>query len=471
MLISRRIYGLQTLHSGVCICTSLVIYFLIYGLFNIYGKIGVIPEDRYVYCAILICLALLFDAARTDRRAAKDFTKGPNISRCLGTTAMQTATAFIFVSAVSFATKDRNVSRFLLLIYFTVNALALFCLHMVVPGIIAGKLFKGRRCHRALLLGPASSIPKLNEWVNNQSSLGLIPIGAITLEEEIQEWNRTTPRLGHLGELSKHLRATLPSLLIFVDFPQSGARMREIMKSCDQAGTRLLVACDIDTDLADKVSFFSCSGAHLMSVRQEPLESPWNRLLKRSIDILVALPVTLIVLPVATAIVWFYQRLQSPGPVFFRQERTGIHNEVFLLYKFRTMHVNNPNPAQQATRNDSRIFPAGRWLRKFSIDELPQFINVLLGEMSVVGPRPHLAVHDCDFEISAPSYRVRHWVKPGITGLAQVRGFRGETRSPSDVIKRTDSDIDYLEHWSLEMEISIILRTFIHVLKAPPSAY
>jgi len=181
--------------------------------------------------------------------------------------------------------------------------------------------------------------------------------------------------------------------------------------------------------------------------------------------------VTLFVLPVATAIVWFYQRMQSPGPIFFRQERTGIHNELFLLYKFRTMHVNNPNPAQQATQNDSRIFPAGRWLRKLSIDELPQFINVLLGEMSVVGPRPHLAVHDCDFEITAPSYRVRHWVKPGITGLAQVRGFRGETKSPADVVKRTDSDIDYLENWSLQMEITIILRTFIHLLKAPPSAY
>ena len=135
------------------------------------------------------------------------------------------------------------------------------------------------------------------------------------------------------------------------------------------------------------------------------------------------------------------------------------------------MQVANPDPTRQAAKGDSRIYPGGQLLRKFSIDEIPQFINVLLGDMSIVGPRPHLLEHDEHFAHALLNYPVRGNVKPGITGLAQVRGFRGETKTAEDVIKRVESDIHYLENWSFLMDCWIIVQTAAQVVRPPPTAF
>jgi lipopolysaccharide/colanic/teichoic acid biosynthesis glycosyltransferase len=135
------------------------------------------------------------------------------------------------------------------------------------------------------------------------------------------------------------------------------------------------------------------------------------------------------------------------------------------------MHVNNPDVAKQATSNDDRIYPAGRWFRKLSLDEFPQFINVLKGDMSVVGPRPHLPEHNEQFARLMENYYVRKFVKPGITGLAQVNGFRGETRDPGALFHRIEYDIEYLENWSLGADLDIIAQTTVQVLRPPRTAY
>jgi putative colanic acid biosynthesis UDP-glucose lipid carrier transferase len=145
--------------------------------------------------------------------------------------------------------------------------------------------------------------------------------------------------------------------------------------------------------------------------------------------------------------------------------------EKFMMLKYRTMHVNNGNEAQQASKNDSRIFPAGRWLRKLSIDELPQFVNVLLGDMSVVGPRPHLREHEEMWIRIMNKYVVRRFIRPGITGYAQIKGFRGEVRSDTDVQKRVETDIYYLENWSCSLDVAIILKTIQHCVVPPATAY
>jgi lipopolysaccharide/colanic/teichoic acid biosynthesis glycosyltransferase len=185
----------------------------------------------------------------------------------------------------------------------------------------------------------------------------------------------------------------------------------------------------------------------------------------------VALLLGVPVLAFTTVVVWFLQRWQSPGPVFIRQVRSGLYRKKFWMFKYRTMHVNNGDQARQATRNDSLIFPAGRWLRRFSIDELPQFINVLRGDMSVVGPRPHLLEHDDVFARVLENYHVRAAVKPGVTGLAQVRGYRGQVTSEDAIRKRIQSDIYYLENWSFALDCSIIARTTVQLIFPPKSAY
>src|SRR5262249_26312014 len=151
------------------------------------------------------------------------------------------------------------------------------------------------------------------------------------------------------------------------------------------------------------------------------------------LDLAIAVPVVVVLLPVATVLVWLAQRLQSPGPVFFKQVRTGMLGRTFNIYKFRTMHPNGQDEAQQASRHDPRVFTAGSWMRKLSIDELPQFLNVIHGDMSVIGPRPHLPKHDELFAKAMRRYFIRRFIRPGITGWAQVNGFRGEVRSESDI--------------------------------------
>jgi len=208
-----------------------------------------------------------------------------------------------------------------------------------------------------------------------------------------------------------------------------------------------------------------------MEFRREPLECPVGRTIKRTLDLIVALPVVMFILPPACLVAWFFQRRQSPGPLFFRQRRTGKYNRPFLIYKFRTLYVGNDDEGRQVVGDDSRVFPAGRWMRKLSIDELPQFINVLIGEMSVVGPRPHFVDHDTLFGEIAHFYRVRSFIKPGITGLAQVRGLRGEARKDRDLIDRIHSDVYYLENWSPFMDWMIIFKTAWQMIAPPKTAY
>jgi lipopolysaccharide/colanic/teichoic acid biosynthesis glycosyltransferase len=206
-------------------------------------------------------------------------------------------------------------------------------------------------------------------------------------------------------------------------------------------------------------------------LREEPLENPLNRFVKRTIDFAIALPVMFIIFPILAAVVWIAQRFQSPGPLFHVQERAGMQNRQFKIYKFRTMHSNNGEVARQACAQDERVYPIGKWFRKLSMDEVPQFWNVLRGDMSIVGPRPHLIEHNREFSKFLANYHVRTFVKPGITGLAQVRGFRGEARNSADIENRVACDIEYLENWNLSLECAIILRTFAHLFRPPSSAY
>ncbi len=234
---------------------------------------------------------------------------------------------------------------------------------------------------------------------------------------------------------------------------------------------RLLIVSDLEEKLRHPVTHFDDDGFRFIGLREEPLENPFNRGVKRAIDFAFALPIILLLFPPLALIVWLAQRLQSPGPLFHRQTRAGIQNRRFDIWKFRTMHPANPDLARQATNEDERVYPLGKWFRKLSIDEVPQFWNVLHGDMSVVGPRPHLLEHNAQFAKLMANYQVRTFVKPGITGLAQVRGYRGEAQTSKDIQNRVACDIEYLENWNLTLECGIIARTVAQLIVPPRSAY
>jgi lipopolysaccharide/colanic/teichoic acid biosynthesis glycosyltransferase len=192
-------------------------------------------------------------------------------------------------------------------------------------------------------------------------------------------------------------------------------------------------------------------------------------LIKRALDIGFALAV-LIVFAVPALLLMLTIRLESPGPVLFRQQRIGLLGRKFTTLKFRTMHAHADaaGAVTQATRDDPRVTRLGRWMRRYSVDEFPQFINVLRGEMSIVGPRPHAPGTKAGghlFEEVTQCYGARHFVKPGLTGLAQVRGWRGETDTEEKLLHRIDCDFEYIAHWSIRLDLAIIWRTACSVLR------
>ena len=209
----------------------------------------------------------------------------------------------------------------------------------------------------------------------------------------------------------------------------------------------------------------------IISVNTTPLDSIINRFVKRAFDIVFSVIVSILILSWLFPLVAILIKLESKGPVFFKQDRHGRDNKLFKIYKFRSMFEHDDDQVLQATKGDSRITKIGAVLRKTSIDELPQFINVLRGEMSVVGPRPHAVQHNIEYQPQIDKFWQRHAVKPGITGLAQAKGFRGETAELSDMSGRVKLDRFYVKNWSLILDFKIIILTALAIIKGDQNAY
>ena len=209
----------------------------------------------------------------------------------------------------------------------------------------------------------------------------------------------------------------------------------------------------------------------VQSLRPMPLSNDYNTFIKRFFDVVFSFLVIVFILSWVTPLVGLLIKVESKGPIFFKQTRNGLKFKEFICLKFRSMIENKTADTQQATKNDARVTRIGRFLRKTSIDELPQFFNVLLGDMSVVGPRPHMINENEKYAKSIKKFMVRHFVKPGITGMAQVKGFRGEIETETDIINRVKYDIYYLENWSILLDLNIILLTSVNFLTGQKKAY
>ena len=209
----------------------------------------------------------------------------------------------------------------------------------------------------------------------------------------------------------------------------------------------------------------------VLSLRNEPLEDTGNKIKKRIFDIVFSSLVIIFILSWLVPIIAILIKLSSKGPVFFVQPRSGKSNQPFNCLKFRSLRVNDDANVKQVTKDDNRITPIGRFLRKSNIDELPQFFNVFMGDMSVVGPRPHMLKHTTDFTNIYKQYMIRHFIKPGLTGWAQVHGFRGEIKDHDFLIKRIEYDIWYMENWSIWLDMKIIVMTIYTTFKGDKNAY
>jgi putative colanic acid biosynthesis UDP-glucose lipid carrier transferase len=247
--------------------------------------------------------------------------------------------------------------------------------------------------------------------------------------------------------------------------------IRSIISYCENNLVHFYSVPNVRNYLHHRMTFHMLGTVPYLSLRPEPLRYPFNRFIKRLFDIVVSGVFLCTLFPIIWLVVAIITKVTMPGPVFFRQKRNGLNGEEFYCYKFRSMRVNKDADRVQATKNDPRKTRWGQIMRHYNIDELPQFWNVLKGDMSIVGPRPHMLLHTEQYSKLIDKYMVRHFVKPGITGWSQVTGARGETKEVSDMERRIRGDIYYVEHWTLELDLYIMYRTVANVFIGEKEAY
>jgi exopolysaccharide biosynthesis polyprenyl glycosylphosphotransferase len=423
---------------------------------------------RYsIYCGMLV-IGLLLESLTRD--GSKNYFLHNELLRQHRLSLRQTIASAGLLVLYIIATKDVFISRVFFFNFVPWLYVALLFSHYYLPGLLVRGAFARSRDEKTLLVGSSRRAAQLREWLQRKASIGLRAVGLVC-DETVEQTEHGLPVLGHTRQFEQIVRDHAISQVILLEFPLFSEINWEIIRTCDQLGVRLLIVSDLEEKLRHSVTHFEDDGFRFIGLREEPLENPLNRFFKRVIDLAIALPVMIFIFPIFTLIVWIAQRLQSSGPLFHVQTRAGIQNRQFKIYKFRTMQPDHTELTRQASSDDERVYPLGKWFRRLSIDELPQFWNVLRGDMSIVGPRPHLVEHNQQFSQLMANYHVRAFIKPGITGLAQVRGFRGEARNNSDIENRVACDIEYLENWNLSLECGIILRTFAQVIIPPRTAY
>ena len=280
------------------------------------------------------------------------------------------------------------------------------------------------------------------------------------------------PYLGNMNQFSDDMKLKrIDELYVCMEYTTKEV-FQSLVILCDKYMIRMKLVPNLQEFTQSKrlrVTFYG--SMPVINLRSEPLLDPFCHLAKRMFDVLFSLLVILIVFPWLFPIIIIAIKLSSPGPYFFIQLRSGEGNNSFKCYKFRTMYVNELSDSRQADKLDSRITRVGSFLRKTNLDELPQFFNVLRGSMSVVGPRPHMLKHTDEYSALMSNYLVRHLSKPGITGWAQVNGYRGETKELTEMQSRVIHDIYYLENWSFLLDIKIIFLTIKNMLQGEEKAF
>ncbi len=279
------------------------------------------------------------------------------------------------------------------------------------------------------------------------------------------------PFLGSSHELLPYLQQNKIEQ-VYYGFPSPNHELvPQVIDYCENNYIRFFCVPDFRSHFNRRVNLEAVGSLPVLSIYREPLLQAENRILKRTFDIAFSLTFLCTLFPLIYIIAGIAIKISSPGPIFFKQKRSGQDGREFYCYKFRSMRVNVQSDTLQATANDPRKTKVGNFLRRSNIDELPQFINVFLGNMSIVGPRPHMLKHTEEYSRCVGSYMVRHFIKPGITGWAQVNGYRGETKELWQMQGRVERDIWYMEHWSFMLDLYIIYKTIKNIIRGEEAAY
>ena len=345
---------------------------------------------------------------------------------------------------------------------------ALFVLwHLTMRKLIGWIRRKGSNNYTVALVGSDPNMLQVCQFLNDSfTDEGYRILGMFSdRPEEIPEG--VTP-LGSPEDAIPYVvnnHAILKEILCSLNPATETDYVNRLVSTCEANMVRFKYVPGMEGYPRRKMNITQLGNVNVISLHEEPLNTPLAKLVKRAGDIIFSGVFLLTLFPLIWIICAIGIKLSSPGPVFFKQKRTGYEGKEFWCYKFRSMHASADADTKQAVKGDSRVFKFGEFLRRSSIDELPQFINVFRGDMSVVGPRPHMIHHTDIYSDLIGDYMIRHLAKPGITGWAQVNGCRGETKELSEMKERVEKDIWYIEHWSVELDVSIIFTTLWQMLR------
>jgi putative colanic acid biosynthesis UDP-glucose lipid carrier transferase len=329
--------------------------------------------------------------------------------------------------------------------------------------------FSGFDIRRVVIVGATRSGKELYDFFRSHDSSGYIFKGFFDNYPNFDIVNRRLVK-GTIDDLKEFCERENVDEIYFALPLTHKDLLARLTKFADDQCIYFRIAPDFSEVVRSSHYVYLYDSIPVVTPRKEPLGITVNAALKRVFDVGFSLCVITLLFPFIVPVIAIAIKLDSDGPVIFKQLRPGRKNKLFECYKFRTMKVNT-NTEQMATKGDMRVTRVGKFLRKTSLDELPQFVNVLFGNMSVVGPRPNLISQLEEYSKTIKKYRMRHFVPPGITGYAQVNGCRGEIKNRESMEKRVELDVAYMENWSIQLDLQIILKTVTNILKGDKQAY
>lgn len=454
-------YKLPTLLGDIAIQCG-VLAFLLYGTDMVREKNFALYERGGSW--FILVVSCLLTAWLTGIKVNERGRSAVNIAN---RAILNAAVTFILYNGLMAIIYELVLQGKLLLLQAVLTGLLYVVWHLVMRKVIAQVRRNGSNTYPVILVGTEPNMLAAWKAMTESDDTGYKVLGFFT--QRPAEIPAGVPALGTPDDAIPYVEENhrdIKEVLCSLNPATETAYVQRLVSACENRMVRFKYVPGMEGYPKRKMTISQLGNVNVISLHDEPLNTPLAKFIKRSSDIFFSTLFLITLFP----FVWLFCaigiKLSSPhGPVFFKQKRTGYEGKEFWCYKFRSMHPSADADTKQAVKGDSRVFRFGEFLRKSSIDELPQFINVLKGDMSIIGPRPHMLHHTDIYSELIGDYMIRHLAKPGITGWAQVNGCRGETKELSEMKERVEKDIWYIEHWSVELDVSIFFMTLWQVLR------
>lgn len=375
---------------------------------------------------------------------------------------------FLFATCLIFLNVGDVLATFLV-VYYVSTIVVFSCWRVFVRMLLKFYRRKGYNFKRVVIVGAGKNGMELYRAMRDDISSGFNILGFfddnLALKDILPSYLGTTDKVEEfaIAKDIDEIYCTLPGT--------NDEKILRMLNFAEKQMIRFYIVPEFYRNVKKSMVMEFLESVPLLTIRREPLQTFYNRALKRSFDLVFSSVVLCTIFPILYVLIGFLIKRSSPGPIFFKQKRTGLYGHDFECYKFRTMRVNDQADTMQAVKDDPRKTKIGDFLRRTNLDEFPQFINVFKGDMSVVGPRPHMLKHTEQYSALIDKYMVRHLVKPGVTGWAQVTGYRGETKTLEQMEGRVKRDVWYIENWTFFLDLKIIVVTLVNMFRGDKNAY